>query len=321
MFDVMDIIKTAGQCGSHEGTCGIADALNNVCSLVKEVRREATKVCILTCFLGKRSADLEYYRCYHGYDAIKLCSTLAEHAISLYIIGVNLERPDRNQTEENYFLSGISAICGGRYFEIQAVGHISTIIEFILKETSSIEGAMGTVNDITIDEINKQYGDVNDIHLTRHLKHQLDQRSCKVNRIQQNRAALIPITKISERVSWADDLDDAIEGVKNMKMRRDAATRRRSRSLMTVSVEQSSNVGPDLEISSRMRKLCMINTIRYLLDHSTLSIVINSLVFSKLFYMSQSVLTYAVGVNGECLGSGSVGGGLTSLQADCTILA
>lgn len=35
-----------------------------------------------------------------------------------------------------------------------------------------------------------------------------------------------------------------------------------------------------------MSKLCMINRIRHLLDYSALSIVINSLVFSKLFYCS-----------------------------------
>ena len=39
-------------------------------------------------------------------------------------------------------------------------------------------------------------------------------------------------------------------------------------------------------VSSLMSKLCMINRIRHLLDPSTLSIVINSLVFSKLFYCS-----------------------------------
>ena len=41
-------------------------------------------------------------------------------------------------------------------------------------------------------------------------------------------------------------------------------------------------------VSSLMSKLCMVNRISHLLDHSTLIIVINSLVFGKLF----TVLAY-----------------------------
>ena len=39
-------------------------------------------------------------------------------------------------------------------------------------------------------------------------------------------------------------------------------------------------------VSSLMSKLCMVNRISHLLDHSTLTIVINLLVFGKLFYCS-----------------------------------
>jgi hypothetical protein len=76
---------------------------------------------------------------------------------------------------------------------------------------------MGTVNDVVIDEINKQYGDVNVVHLTKCLQNSLSLRSCRINCIRQKGKHLAVISQISERVSWANDLDDAITAVKSLK--------------------------------------------------------------------------------------------------------
>ena len=57
--------------------------------------------------------------------------------------------------------------------------------------------------------------------------------------------------------------------------------------LLTVDSVKDLGVVLDSQLSfnEHMSKLCMINRISHLLDHSTLTIVINSLVFGKLFLL------------------------------------
>ncbi|XP_020914601.1 uncharacterized protein LOC110252162 isoform X2 [Exaiptasia diaphana] len=247
---ITDTVTKRGQCGSQTlGNSGIADALRCAYGLANSVRPQATKVCILTCFLSDKSSNLEHYKCYHGIDPVKICHLLAESCASLYIVGiVTNEKDEHILRKENHFLSGITHITGGRYFEINDINRLRPVIEYILKETASIEKVMGTVNDIVIGEINAQYGDVNNVHLAEHLNDELHKRNVKVEKIKIHQGTpLKPISKLSERVAWANDLDDAIEGLKNMRI-----THNEPAEVQATQEIQVSHDDPDMEVSSRM---------------------------------------------------------------------
>lgn len=64
----------------------------------------------------------------------------------------------------------------------------------------------------------------------------------------QNGVPLKPISKLSERVAWANDLDDAIEGVKRMTIiHNDPAELQ-----VIQDIPKSHEDDPDMEVSTRM---------------------------------------------------------------------
>lgn len=77
-----------------------------------------------TGFVNDRYSNVEHYRCYHGIDPIKICHLLADCRVSLYIVGINCNGDRRT---EDHFLSGITQITGGRYFEIHDIKHLRPV--------------------------------------------------------------------------------------------------------------------------------------------------------------------------------------------------
>ncbi|XP_031560251.1 uncharacterized protein LOC116296380 [Actinia tenebrosa] len=263
-------VKPEVHCGGIMNS-GLADALSMVHSLKDDMHREATKLCIVICFITSNSANLEHYRCCFGYDVIDLGHALATDAVPLYIIGIDLEgrKTSPSQAPENYLLSGLTAITGGRYFQIQDISLLEELIHSIIEENNSIEKNMGTVNDVVIREINKQYGDVNDVHLTEYLYNTLRLRSCELDCITLRGTPLTPISQIAERVSWANNLDDAIAGVNSLKKHLKAADKgpiaskqvsppsnakgkRKCKSKKEPKEFVSIRKNPDMEVSARM---------------------------------------------------------------------
>jgi hypothetical protein len=79
----------------------------------------------------------------------------------------------------------------------------------------SIENQGEVTGEIVKEEINNNYGVVNANDLPRQLEEKL--KSCNIYTIVENGETLKPISQIANRVSWADDLDDAITAVEKLK--------------------------------------------------------------------------------------------------------
>ncbi|XP_031563683.1 uncharacterized protein LOC116299195 [Actinia tenebrosa] len=213
-----DIMKNERQYLGGKECSGMGDAVKKVVELTDDVRKEASKVCIMFTFLNPKSYDPKYYRCSHDNDIIKQCYALARSGITLYIIGINTAQ--LSSKGENHFLPGVAALGGGFYLEVDDLGSLDKIITCIIKHDVSIENRGKVACKALIDEINRKYGIVNINHLARYLKQNLNQKAIGIDGIRQNGEILVaPISQISQRVAVANDLEDAIDTVQAMTVR------------------------------------------------------------------------------------------------------
>ncbi|XP_001635271.2 uncharacterized protein LOC5515129 [Nematostella vectensis] len=183
------------------------------------LRMEASKVCVAISYLPQESCEIDHYRS-DSHDIIKECNKVALHAIPLYVIGIDLPNAhpcsmatsvsEGGRSVNDYpLLTGLSAIGGGKFIHLRDIEQLKEVINFIACETTSIESLMGTVNDLVINKIDIEYGDINPMHLALHVKEALEKRACKVDRMTIGEKPFPLISKLAETISWAESMENA----------------------------------------------------------------------------------------------------------------
>ncbi|KXJ06543.1 hypothetical protein AC249_AIPGENE1390 [Exaiptasia diaphana] len=222
-FDVKSKLISIGQCGSKRGgNSGMADALDKVAELAESssARPNASKCCILITFPTK-TKNLDHYRSYNQCDIVKVTNILASCQIPLYIIGADDKKhtlPGPSLYFEELFLSGVSHIGGGRYISIIYEGETAIkLIGDIVKHEVSIENEEETVGELVKDALNHHFGDTNEKRLAEDVLGNSRFNSSMYVQLLQNGRSLELIDQVANRIVYADDLDDAIEALEDMK--------------------------------------------------------------------------------------------------------
>ncbi|KAJ7373677.1 hypothetical protein OS493_011286 [Desmophyllum pertusum] len=101
-----------------------------------------------------RRANLEIYKCEHGFDVMKLCKQLTENSVTLYTVmtsqPVPTYLPDPAHAFMADFFTGISLKTGGQFIQIQNIKLISEVVMYAIEEDVSMEHLLAQLMTLSL---------------------------------------------------------------------------------------------------------------------------------------------------------------------------